>query len=222
MTGYTDLELFRKALIEARNQKVDEALREAPEAFVPSEEYLTRMRRLIAGKREHKLSRKAKWIIALAAALLVLLVGCAAYVYRQKIADFIESIHQDHATVVSDEEPMKEGTAVTEFCTLTYVPEGYTLIAEDTIAGVTQIWKKTDDNRITFNQHPMNTLNFLDIERSYSKAFSVAENTVYYRSMDFTNSYIWTDNVYVYKLIFSYEVSEDEVIKIIENIQVRQ
>lgn len=222
MTGYTDLELFRKALIEARNQKVDEALREAPEAFVPSEEYLTRMRRLIAGKREHKLSRKAKWIIALAAALLVLLVGCAAYIYRQKIADFIESIHQDHATVVSDEGLVDDGLSVDELYTLTYVPEGYTLHFEDMVAGMTQVWRNTNDNKIIFDQFPINTINLLDVERSASDVIEKEGQKIYCRNEVDVILYIWTDDTYVYKLAFTGEVPEEDVIKIIENIQVRQ
>ena len=222
MTNMTDLELFRQALMDARNQKVDEVLRSVPDNVVPSAQYLAKMQRLLNGKRRRKLSKKSKWLIALVAALLALLVGCAAYVYRHKIADFIEGIYDKHATVVSDAgADVDDGLSVNELYTLTYVPEGYTLYFEDTALGVTQVWKDANNNKISFNQFSMKALNYLDGERSYSSIFEMGEQKIYYRKEQELLSYIWTDNSYIYKLVLTWEVSEDEVIKIIENIRVR-
>lgn len=223
MTNMTDLELFRQALMDARNQKVDEVLRSVPDNVVPSAQYLAKMQRLLNGKRRRKLSKKSKWMIALVAALLALLVGCAAYVYRHKIADFIEGIYDKHATVVSDAgADVNDGLSVNELYTLTYVPEGYVLEAEDTTFGVSQIWKDDDNNKIIFNQHSMKVLNYLDVERSASSVVEMGEQKIYYRKEQEADLYIWTDDTYIYKLTFSQQMPETEVIKIIENIQVRQ
>ena len=223
MTNMTDLELFRQALMDARNQKVDEVLRSVPDNVVPSAQYLAKMQRLLNGKRRRKLSKKSKWLIALVAALLALLVGCAAYVYRHKIADFIEGIYDKHATVVSDAgADVNDGLSVNELYTLTYVPEGYTLYFEDTALGVTQVWKDANNNKIAFNQHSMNTVSLLDVERSASNVLEIGEQKIYYRKELESDLYIWTDDTYVYRLTFLQQVPEAELIKIIENIQVRQ
>lgn len=223
MTNMTDLELFRQALMDARNQKVDEVLRSVPDNVEPSAQYLAKMQRLLNGKRRRKLSKKSKWLIALVAALLALLVGCAAYVYRHKIADFIEGIYDKHATVVSDAgADVNDGLSVNELYTLTYVPEGYALEAEDTTFGVTQIWEDADNNKIIFNQLPQNSLQLLDVERSASNVLEIGEQKIYYRKELESDLYIWTDDTYVYRLTCLQEMPEAEVIKIIENIQVRQ
>lgn len=169
--------------------------------------------------KRYRLHLSKRLIAAILAAAILLLVGCTAYIYREKIKNLIAEIHDKYVKVFSDDEE-NNTIPINEIYSLEYIPEGYDCI-EETILPilVSYKWQNDEGNVISFTQDVMNTNIFIDVEHGYSKVMELENVEIYYKNTSQLNHYIWSDSVYLMKLSFDIELQESELIKIIQGIR---
>ena len=96
MAERSPLNQFQAALLEAQILDLEEILSQYPEDIPVSRKHERAMARILRGKRP--ISRRV--IAILVAAAIALLAGCAAFVTRRRIADFLEELSDDHSKVM--------------------------------------------------------------------------------------------------------------------------
>lgn len=169
--------------------------------------------------KRHCLHISKRLIAAILAAAILLLVGCTAYIYREKIKDLIAEIHDKYVKVFSDSEqtdPIPEN----QIYSLEYIPEGYYCVEEKILPiFVSYKWQNDEGNIISFTQDIMNTNIFMDAEHGYSEIMNIDNMELYHCSTFQSHYYIWSDGVYLMMLSFDTEVQESELIKIIQGIK---
>ena len=217
-------ELFKKALIEALYSKYEDEIKDSSdESAICSPVHYNKLRRLgikVKEQRIGKISKKSFVAILVAAALL--LVGCTAYVYRDKVRDFIETIYEKYIHVTYDSgKPNDSVRNVEKPYTLTYIPEGYELISESkTPIDVYYKWQDDSTNIITFRQIILDGTNFkLDAEQGDSEILYCGNYTIYFRKIEDSYHYIWNDGEYALTLTSYVELSHEEISKIIDGIK---
>lgn len=182
---------------------------------------------------DEKRSARIRLIAALVAAAL-LLVGCAAYVYRNEIGSFVEEVFAEYVNVgFSDDDKGnvsfndKENndnhvTEIEEVYKLSYVPEGYELI--DTFINDTYVaYTYVNDNGsvILFDQCPLGVSHSIGIDNDMDDVTVIEHNGIEYyaRSSETMLHYVWHDDKYAMVLDVPNEISQDEVFKIIDEIK---
>lgn len=216
---FTD-ELFKQAFLDARIRDLEAIKLAMPEEITCSRRHMRAMKRIIRGKSPH-ISRSKRMLI-LVAALLALLAGCSAYIKRNELASFIEELFDDHARVTAY---TSEGTApktVEIPYTLTYVPEGYEAAEEEiNIVIVKRYWRNADGKEIYFEQNIIQSTGYIDIniEQNNYQLLMFGNNQVYFRNIDGQQTYLWTDNLYLYQLRIDEKFSNETLTSLFEGIQ---
>ena len=125
-------ELFKKALIEALYSKYEDEIKESEsESTVCTPAHYNNLRKLGIKVKEQRIGRiSKKSFVAILVAAALLLVGCTAYVYRDKVRNFIETIYEKYIHVTYNDDENLLGSELSEAYVLTYIPDGYELIEE--------------------------------------------------------------------------------------------
>ena len=215
MDKTTNQELFKQALIEGVNRRIDRELAACEEEVVFSRKYIKNMARIVNGKTPRK-PLSAKIIAILVAAAILLLVGCAI-IYRNEIRDFITDV-QEFFVKVTFEEGNNESKYIEEVYELTYVPEGYILDSK-TIGRTTiqYIFVNLDEEKIKFIQQTLDASSFyVDIEQGFYNTINVEQYEVYYQQINTGYCYLWNDGKYVLKLNTTEQLSY-ELLKLMIN-----
>lgn len=216
----SNLELFKQAISEGLSKKFDRVVNSYTDEVVCSEKHDIAMRTIVYGKANTKRawSPKMKRIIAILIAAALLLTSCGI-IFRNEIREVFENFFVK-LTYSSDG---TESKTIDEVYELTYLPEGYTLEKERITPISTQynfVNKKGDS--IKFWQRILNSSEFfLDIESGYSKILEIEEYDIYYRFTDTYHCYVWNDEKYYMKLTSSRQLSNDDVILILEGITIK-
>ena len=211
-------ELFGKALAEAFAEKFDEELAACEETAACSQEHYDKMQKIINSSRsapKRKFSRKSLVAIIIAAALL--LTGCAAYICRNEIRDFVEDVYEKFVKLTYSKSDEQSSAEINEVYKLTYVPEGYKLVKE-IVNPVNIFYKFENDNGeyLTFNQIALDETNYgFDWEQGNTWLYEFCEFKVYCRELDTSLHYIWNDGEYALCLISSVSFDETELEKIV-------
>ncbi|MBO5006015.1 MAG: DUF4367 domain-containing protein, partial [Clostridia bacterium] len=182
----TDRELFGQALAEALAERFEEELAACEESAVCSEDHYRKMQEIIcpsARVPKRKFSRKSLLAIIIAAALL--LTGCAAYICRNEIRDFVEEVYEKFVRLTYCESYKKSSAEIDEIYKLTYVPEGYELVEED-LQPISNYYKYTNSNGefILFKQVVLDTTEVgLDVEEVYTGLYEFNGLKIYCRTL---------------------------------------
>lgn len=214
----TDRELFGQALAEALAERFEEELAACEESAVCSEDHYRKMQEIIcpsARVPKRKFSRKSLLAIIIAAALL--LTGCAAYICRNEIRDFVEEVYEKFVRLTYCESYKKSSAEIDEIYKLTYVPEGYELVEED-LQPISNYYKYTNSNGefILFKQVVLDTTEVgLDVEEGYTGLYEFNGLKIYCRTLDTSFHYVWNDGKYSFKLVSSINFDKTELKKII-------
>lgn len=218
MMNRTSRERFGQALLEVQLQELEQICKQYPEDIPVSKRHQRAMRRILRGG--HPM--RTKVIAILVAAALLLLVGCSIYIARRRIANFFEEVFDTHAKVTT-EETAAEVAGLNEVYTLTYVPEGYQL-KSSTKNNLYNFELWTDgSSTINFEQQLYDSFQFYDID--YIEPFQIKHVSGYeicYKFSDNFYQYIWTDNIYVYKLFCQDSLSDDILIKMINGVEIKK
>lgn len=218
MDNKTNQELFKQALVEGVNRRLDREIAAYDEDITYSRRHIKNMARIVNGKTPRK-PLSTKMIAILVAAAILLLAGCAI-IYRNEIRDFITDVQEFFVKVTFDKGE-SESSVIDEIYELTYIPEGY--VCEDHYINlnlVQYIFKDSEQNIIKFVQRPLDMSSFMvDIEHDYDKFANVGGYEIYYRHTNGTYYYIWNDGKYALKLNLTEELSLQELELIINGIR---
>ncbi len=213
----TDRELFGQALAEALAERLEEELAECEESAVCSQAHYEKMQEIINPSRKvckRKFSRKSLVAIIVAAALL--LTGCAAYICRNEIREFVEDAYEKFVRLTYSESYKKSSSEIDEIYKLTYVPDGYELV-EEKLETISKYYKYTNSNGefILFKQVVLDTTEVgLDVEEGYTGLYEFDGLKIYCRVLDTSFHYVWNDGKYALYIISSSQFDEKELEKL--------
>lgn len=214
----TSKELFKKALAEAMAQKYTEELRECGESAVCTAGHYDKMQKIIGRCKKtpkRKFPRKALIAIIIAAAML--LTGCAAYICRNDIRDFVEEIYEKFIRITYCEDHKLSTASIDEIYELTYVPDGYELVYEKcTSVNIFYKFENEDGERLFFEHDVLDNSAFgLDYEKSNGGLHMLGETEIYKRVFETSSYYMWNDGKYAFCLTSTVELDPLELEKIV-------
>lgn len=215
--------LFKQALIDGMYNSYNRELELCETNVEYSPRHVKRMAKILSMNPDRtfafgKPRRRALVAIILAAALL--LTGCAVYVYRDVIGDFVEIVFEKYIKVTYDNtDDNGFHRQIKEKYTLGYVPEGYTLVETDESSTLyRQIWENDLGEELIFEQWEIDTALSINSELGKSEIFDLCGQTVYYRNVE-NPCYIWSDGKYSMVLAVSEEITLEEFEKILHGIK---
>ena len=222
-----NMELFKQALIEATCNVYDRELALCEQDIKCSRRHYAKMRKIlgvtILPATSRKMQIKRRVLAALVAAAM-LLTGCTAYAYHEEIKDFIETVLDDYIRVsYNDGEKPASSATISEYYTLGYVPEGYELVKclEQSYRNREE-WENSAGAYIVFVQcNVENALFVMDDEAKDWKLVSIGQHEIYYRFTGIYH-YIWNDGEYAYQLTVSTELTDQELISMIEGLKIKE
>lgn len=214
-----DLELFKQAIDEGISNRFDKLAAACTEEIVCSEKHNLAMRAIIYGKADTKRawSPRIKRIVAILVAAALLLTSCGI-IFRDEIREVFEEFF---VTLYFGSDESQQ--IIEDVYMLGYVPDGYVINNETKGFTVIQYgYINSDNNILVFEQSVITNAEFVvDSEESKSEIINILNIEVYHRYTDENHYYIWRDNKYAMSLSLEYEISIDELSRIIEGITVK-
>ena len=216
-----DLELFKQALNEGLELRIQSTIDSCTEEIVCSKEHIAACKAIIRGTYKNRpLWSDAKIkIAAIIAAATMLLAGCTA-IYKDEIKTFIKHIYEEYIEITFGESGSSTPESIEEIYELTYVPEGYALkksTIDEIIVGYTYI--SSTGEEIIFGQQPLSAYYGFDNENGYSSIIVLENYEVFCKKSDLYSTYLWSNGKYSLSLTTSEDFTEEELIKIINGIQ---
>ena len=212
-----DLELFKQALNEGVSNKFDKMATECTEEIVCSERHKLAMRTILYGKAAVKRAGTPgmKRIIAILIAAVLLLTSCGI-IFRNEIRE----IFNEFFVSLMYEGAEDSELIIKEVYALGYVPEGYTLVEEKlTSIRVQYKFANKSSDILQFEQRSIKQTNYyINSESGYSEINEIEEYEVYFRLTDKYYHYIWNNEKYSMYIKSSVQLSNDELIRIIDGI----
>ena len=220
MDNKTNQELFKQALVEGVNRRIDREIAACDEEITYSRRHIKNMARIVNGKSIKKpLNRKM--IAILVAAAILLLAGCAI-IYRNEIREFVTDV-KEFFVKIKFEDGETESRAIDEIYELTYVPEGYMLEKEEVNRMRAQyLFTNADNEYIKFIQQSLDASSFsVDSEQSSYEIAYIGQYEIYYRQINSGYYYIWNDGKYAMQLHSNDELSKQVLMLIIYGINAK-
>ena len=215
-------DMFKKALAEAMYQKYDCELAKANNGIdiSCSKRHYLRLSAIL-GFNVGNAKRFSKRLLAAILAAALLLTGCTVYAYRTEIKEFFVEIYEKHIRVTYDTDKNNlMGKNIAKAYRATYIPEGYELVKEvNTKVDVSYKWKDLNGNIIILQQKVFDgTGLFVDAEQGNTCIINCEQCEVYCRVIDGLYYYIWTNQDYVFTLTSTTQLSNNELLEIINGI----
>lgn len=217
----TNEALFKQAINEALTNKFQRMADACDEEIVCSRRHRKAMRAIVSGKTPRK-PLSTKMIAILVAAAVLLLAGCAI-IYRNEIREFITNIKEFFVEIKFDEGD-NDSQDIDEIYELTYIPNGY-ILKEQFVnrMGVQYIFTNFDSKRIKFMQQSLDASSFyIDSEHSDNTIIEIENYTIYSRIAGNMHYYLWNDGKYALKLISEIELTDEELLSIINGLKTKQ
>ncbi len=213
---------LRQALLEVSRNYVDTAELASEESVSYSPSLEKKMSRLL--KYQKSPCRKlfnAPYKRTIAACLAVLiftgvLIGCKPI--REPVVEFFTEIYEAFTEFFFDHEEKTMGAkTIDEFHTFAYLPEGYELTENPTIAQSqyekVTVWENEDGNFIIFSQRVLNAKIVLDTEKATTKILDNGTK-IYIVNKNNIISVFWNIENYSYSVIAN-DLPEKELLKVI-------
>lgn len=216
--------LLQKALWEASANVYERELAECEQDAKCSRQHYAKMKKIlgvaILPATSRKMQIKRRIIAALIAAVL-LLTGCTTYAYREEIRAIIETIFDNHVEIkYNDKEQSTSADTIDKYYILGYVPDGYELTKTYEQPSQTKYkWSNSNGEYIILEQcHVDSALFVMDNEVEDWKVVQIGNHKMQHRVSD-VYYYLWNDGVYAYRLTTSVLWEEQELLRIIDNLQ---
>ena len=213
----SNLELFKQAISEGLDRKIDRVVNSCTDEVVCSEKHNIAMRTIVYGKADAKRtsSPKLKRIIAILVAAALLLTSCGI-IFRNEIREIFEEFFVK-LTYPCDE---TEGKTIEEIYELTYLPEGYSLSNENIRPlRVRYEYKNEAGDYLWFEQKLIDGTDFVvDSENGYAKITEIHNYEIYYRYANNYHYYFWNNGKYSMGLISSQKLYNEEIFLILQGI----
>jgi len=212
--------LFGEALLEAVTWKLDDTLSQYNETVKATNEHDRRVQKIF---RSYILRRRRKIIAAIVAATL-LLGGCAVgrRIYKNEMGSFLETIRFNgiHVSYIGDNKSPHNN--IENVYEMTYLPEGYELTKNDISKNnIWQIWKNENGEKISF-QIRCGTDHYVGVDNKGTSNLFYYNGTEIYRRKANDAFYVnvWIMDSHYTVLSSSYELSEEELGRIIDGIHI--
>ena len=217
----TNEALFKQAINEALTNKFQRMADACDEEIVCSRRHRKAMRAIVSGKTPRK-PLSTKMIAILVAVAVLLLAGCAI-IYRDEIREFITSIREIFIEL-RFEEGKQESRDIEEIYELTYIPDGYSLKSQRiNRMEVTYVFINSNDQSIKLTQRSLDASSFhIDSEHSDNTVLDIGNYIIYTRKTGDTFYYLWNDGEYAFKFISTEDLSNDELLSIINGLKIKQ
>lgn len=220
----TNEALFKQAINEGLTNKFQRMADACDEEIVCSRRHKKAMRAIVSGKTPRKpmtpVNRRV--VAVLIAAAILLLAGCVI-IYRDEIRDFITDVREFFVKVTFDEGE-NDSQYIDEIYELAYIPEGYSL-EDQTINRlvVKYVFTHSNGQWIKFMQQSLDASNFyIDSEHSDNTIIAIENYTIYSRIAGNMHYYLWNDGKYALKLISAIELTDEELLSIINGLKIKQ
>ena len=196
-------------------------------SYTYSKHFLRGMQRILRAEKYGYLKLvNAKWKRTVAACITVciLLSGAMSVkAIREPVIEFIEYCYEEFTRFVFGENDSSEldvpETIETEYAP-TYIPEGYTKTSSESHLQVSSItYENSNQEKIVFMQTiALNTERIFDTETEDYQKLMVDGLEIYYLVDDTHGHYQWIENNYLFSLEFTGNISQEEVLKIIDSL----
>lgn len=162
-------------------------------------------------------------IAAILAAVILLLAGCTAYVYREELRGLVAEIHELYIKIFPDDGNRNQAQdTITEIYSLDYVPDGYTIVRESIWSSrVRYEWRNEFGDAIIFTQSTTISGSF-DREHGGYEIINIDGKEIFYHYGVSSYVYLWFDGKYYMDLTFDEELPEDELLFILNGIEVHE
>ncbi len=158
-----------------------------------------------------------KLIAALIAATILLLAGCATYIYREKIFDFIVEFYDKYILICDTVNSQTD--VITETYSLGYVPEGFELIEEAFDPKlVCYRWKNNSQQILIFRQSKKFD-GFFDEYNDKMADLLINDIPIYHSQFSAWHKYVWFDGTYFLRIEVNYPIAQEELQKMMENVK---
>lgn len=216
MDKTTNQELFKQALVEGVNRRLDREISACDENIAYSRRHIKNMERIVKGKTPKKPINKK--IVAILVAAAILLASCAI-IYRNEIREFFTDL-SEYFVKIKFEDGENFSQNIEDIYELTYVPDRYALETQVINRMVVQYkFTNEDGESIKFIQQSLDASNFyVDIENSDNVIIEIGEYTVYSRKTNGTYYYLWNDGKYALHVYSIMELSDSELMLIINGV----
>lgn len=216
--------LFERALIDGMYNSYNRELELCEKNVEYSPRHIRRMTEILSMNPGQTFAfgrprKRALVAIILAAALL--LTGCAVYVYRDVIGDFIVTAFERYfdITIDNNTDDYNSPPKIEEKYSLGYVPDGYELVKTNESSRLyKQIWKNDSGEELVFEQWGIDAASSINSELGDSKILDLCGQTVYYRNIE-KPCYLWSDGKYYMILYVSEDFSQEDFEKILQGIK---
>lgn len=217
----TNEALFKQAINEALTNKFQRMADACDEEIVCSRRHRKAMHAIVSGKTPRK-PLSTKMIAILVAAAILLLAGCAI-IYRDEIREFVTNIKEFFVEIKFDEGE-NDSQYIDEIYELAYIPEGHALEKENIYkTSIRYIFTNSNNDSIRFVQQPLDNASFsVDSEHSENTILELEDYTIYSRKTGDMYCYLWNDGKYALKLNSTVELSDDELLSIINGLKIKQ
>ena len=214
---------LKQAILDGMSQKYEEEMALNEETADCSKQHYVKMRRILNlhGPNVSNMKFNKRALIAILIAAALLLAGCAVYVYREVIADFIVEIYDDHINIFHEEQGNDQ--QIEQIYAVHYIPEGYELKREILNPGMVHyMFKNTAGETIIFEQCNLSGSDFfLNGEQGSTLILEHNQIKIYYRQFDHSHYYIWSDGTYVLSITSKTKLDQHEIIQIIDNLEIK-
>lgn len=218
----TNEELFKQALIEGFNNRIQREIDACKDEIVCSRRHKRIMKSIIKGKiTTTGWNIPKKKVIAILVAAALLLVSCAI-IYHDEIRDIITEV-RDYFVEINFSDNQNPSKYIEEIYELTYIPEGYELDKEVvTRISVQYKYKHPNGAYLYFAQNILDNSSFeIDNEHGSEMIINIESCQIYYRKTNQTHCYVWNNGKYALSLDSSEKLSDETLSLIIKNIIIK-
>ena len=219
----TNKELFKQAVNEGFMIRMERDTAVIEKDIICSEGHYQKLSEIFGFEvKKPKIKRKTirRTVAAILIAAALLLAGCTAVVYKEKIGNFFTTAFETYIKGYFVNDDSENNSIIEEYYILTYVPEGYELTENnESSIWIQYKWKNAHNDMIVFEQVIIDTTRFtLDTENGNSSAVEYAGITIYCQTIDKYNYYVWCDEKYSYLLKISTEMEKENLYLILDGI----
>jgi hypothetical protein len=214
------MNLIRCALAEAARLEHEqlaakgEELMEKEELSAPDYEAFKKKAKIYTRK-----PLKKKILYAAIAALVAISLAMSVSAIREPIINFFVEIYDSFISIFVDA-PAPASIAIEEKYELGYLPEGFELVEEKEWNSSNEKMYSDGNKQIKFVQlsysSELGVEIALDNNESNAKYIDINGNSIVYTQKNNSTTLVWIKDDYVFKLVFNFEITKDEWIRIVE------
>lgn len=215
-----NIELFKQAITEGLCNRIDSIANSHTQEIECSKKHNLAMMTIVYGKTQSPkaLSLKMKRLIAILIAAALLLTSCGI-IFRNEIREFYEEICNFFIAITYNEQG-SNGDVIEKAYELGYLPDGYLLVDTKISPVRVQYYFENENNDyIWFEQIVLDGSHFVvNDENGYNQIYSIDKYDVFYSSNVQRHLYLWNDGEYSITLSSNTQLSDNDIISILDGI----